>query len=192
MRLYLVLFALALIAVAAFGQQPVPRPYGPCFYGCAPFVPMVTTPMVSLQQYSPNPVGATNATTGLIAGATNSTLSELQGSTSSVETVAVWYQGGAPLMAPGVDPLPEALGREGRVMRHPMMGAPGPRERGPREEERAGWLYFTGSEHTADIVSAASATKGTRKAGHVYTNDDVTRQNDNNGMVKYGGKTEKM
>ncbi len=39
---------------------------------------------------------------------------------------------------------------------------------------------------------AASAAKGLKKAGHVYTNDDVTRQNDNNGTVKYGGKTEKM
>jgi len=191
MRPYLVLFVVALIAVAAFGQQPVPRPYSPCFFGCAPFVPLVTTPMVSLEQYSPNPVGATNATTGLIAGATNSTVSQLQGSTSSVYTVPVWYQGGAPLMAPGVNLLPEAIGRGGHVIRHPMMEAPSPHERAAREEAR-GWLYFTGSEHTSDIVSAARAAKGTRQAGHVYTNDDVTRQNDNNGTVKYGGKTEKM
>ena len=192
MRPCLVLFAVALIAVAAFGQQPVPRPYSPCFYGCAPFVPLVTTPMVSLEQYSPNPVGATNATTGLIAGATNSTVSELQGSTSSVYTVPVWYQGGAPLMAPGVNLMPEAINREGRVIRRRMTEAPAPRERAAREEAHAGWLYFTGSEHTSDIVSAAGAAKGTRKAGHVYTNDDVTRQNDNNGTVKYDGKTEKM
>jgi hypothetical protein len=52
-------------------------------------------------------------------------------------------------------------------------------------------MYFTGSEYTADVV-AASAGKGVRKAGHAYTNDDVTRQNDNNGTVKYRGKTEKM
>ena len=64
-------------------------------------------------------------------------------------------------------------------------------ERGPRKEAREGWLYFTGSEYTADVV-AASAGKGVRKAGHAYTNDDVTRQNDNNGTVKYRGKTEKM
>ncbi len=30
------------------------------------------------------------------------------------------------------------------------------------------------------------------KATRVYTNDDVTRQNDTNGTVKHGGKTEKM
>ena len=39
---------------------------------------------------------------------------------------------------------------------------------------------------------AANESKGVRKAGHVYTNDDVTRQNDKNGTVKYDGKTEKM
>jgi hypothetical protein len=73
MRPYLILTAVVFLAVAALGQQPVPRPYGDCFYGCGPFIPMVTTPEVSLQQFSPNPVGASNATTGLIAGATNST-----------------------------------------------------------------------------------------------------------------------
>jgi hypothetical protein len=31
-----------------------------------------------------------------------------------------------------------------------------------------------------------------KKAGHVYTNDDVTRQKDANGTVKHSGKTEKM
>lgn len=188
MRPYLVPCVVILIAVAAFGQQPVPRPYGACFYGCAPFVPLVTTPMVSLQQYSPNPVGATNATTGLIAGATNSTLSQIQGSTSSVYTVPVWYQDGAPLVAPGVNLLPEPIARERRVMHE----EPGPREHGAREEAHAGWIYFTGSEHTADVVSAAGTARGARKAGHVYTNDDVTRQNDSNGTVKYKGKTEKM
>jgi len=192
MRPYLVLFAVALIAVAAFGQQPVPRPYGPSYYGWGPYVPLITTPMISLEQYSPNPVGATNATTGLIAGATNSTLSELQGSTSSVVTVPVWYQDSAPLLAPGVNLSAESINREGHVIRPPRMEAPAPRAGAAREEARAGWLYFTGSEHTSDIVSAARAAKGTRQAGHVYTNDDVTRQNDNNGAVKYGGKTEKM
>ena len=73
MRPYFVLCAVVLMAVAAFGQQPGPRIYGPCVYGCGPYVPLVTTPMVSLQTVSPNPVGASNATTGLIAGATNAT-----------------------------------------------------------------------------------------------------------------------
>ncbi len=211
MRPYLMLTAVVLTAVAlapaAFGQQPVPRPYGGCFYyGCGPFIPMVTTPQISLQQFSPNPVGATNATTGLIAGATNSTLSQIQGSTSSVYTVGVWYQGGgAALITPAVNLWPETLGREGRPMREAMREERAPEarphevypretrsreehfreEHGPRhaEEARGEWTYFN---------APAAAESGFRKAAHTYGNGDVTRQNDKNGAVKYDGKTEKM
>jgi hypothetical protein len=153
---------------------------------------MVTTPMVSLQQYSPNPVGATNATTGLVAGATNSTLSQVEGSTSSTYTVPVWYQNGAPLLGPGVNLMPEPIGREGHGMHHMMIEEREIiHEHGAREEVNS-WLYFTSSEHTADAASASTAAKGARKASHVYTNDDVTRQNDKNGAVKYDGKSEKL
>src|SRR5580658_5569738 len=116
MRPYLVLMAVVLMATFALAQQPVPYPGACVVYGCGPYVPRLTTPEISLQQFSPNPVGATNATTGLIAGATNSTLSEIEGSTSSVYTVSVWYQGGAPLITPAVHLSPETIGREGRVM----------------------------------------------------------------------------
>ena len=209
MRPYLVLMAVVLLAAAAFAQQPFSHPgYSSCFYGCGPFVPLLTTPEISLEQFSPNPVGASNATTGLIAGATNSTLSQIQGSTSSVYTVPVRYQGGgAPLITPGVHLYPETIGREG----HPMHAAmheerrheelreerrheersPAERshaEEGRREEARANWTYLTGPSPAA----AANESKGVRKAGHVYINDDVTRQNDKNGTVKYDGKTEKM
>ena len=193
MRPYLVLMAVVLLAVAAFGQQPFAHStYGPCFYGCGPFIPLVTTPEVSLQTVSPNPVGASNATTGLIAGATNATLSQIQGSTSSEYSVAVWYQGGAPIVTPQVHLSPELLGREG----HPMHEAvreerSHEEEHGRREEARAGWTYFTG-EPSAGAAQAAGEAKGFKKAAHVYTNDDVTRQNEKNGAVKYDGKTEKM
>ena len=192
MRPYLILTAVVLMAVAAFGQQPFHPGYGPCFYGCGPFIPLLTTPEISLQQFSPNPVGASNATTGLIAGATNSTLSEIQGSTSSEYTVPVWYQGGAPLTTPQVHLWPEPIGREGRPI-HETMREEHPREEhGPHADARAGWTYYTGREHTASAVLTGSEAKGSRKANHVYTNDDVTRQNDANGTVKHGGKTEKM
>jgi hypothetical protein len=192
MRPYLVLMAAVLMAAAAFGQAPIPYP-GACFYGCGPYIPRLTTPELSLQTFSPNPVGASNATTGLIAGATNSTLSQIQGSTSSEYTVAVWYQGGdAALTTPNIHLWPELVGREGRPM-HGSMGEERPREaRGSREQARGGWTYFTGREHTADAALAASEAKGLKKADHAYTNDDVTRQNDKNGTVKYEGKTEKM
>jgi hypothetical protein len=216
MRPYLILMAVVLMAVAAFGQQPFPHPgYGPCIYGCGPYIPLVTTPEISLQTVSPNPVGASNATTGLIAGATNSTLSQIDGSTSSEYTEAVWYRGGAPLTTSAVHLWPEQVGREGHIMREPMREEHPPQERAreerPREnrtgEDRmhkerareehaaaeqapAGWTYFTGRESVTD---STSVVKGVRKAGHaVYTNDDVTRQNDKNGMVKYDSKTEKI
>jgi hypothetical protein len=184
MRPYLVLCAVVLIAVAAFGQQPVPpRIFNPCFYGCGPYIPLVTTPMVNLQTVSPNPVGATNATTGLIAGATDSTLSQIQGSTSSEYTEAVWYQGGdAPLMSSQIHLWREPMGYQARPMHE---------ERGAREEN-GGWLYFSGSDHTASATDASSAARGFKKASRVYTNEDVERQNQTNGTVKFGGKTEKM
>src|ERR1035438_485859 len=115
MRPYFVLCAAVLFRSAAFGQQPVPRVYGGS-YGFGPYVPLLSTPMISLETVSPNPVGATNATTGLVAGATNATASLLEGSTSSQFTVPVWYQGGAPLTTSDVNPRPEPIGREGHRM----------------------------------------------------------------------------
>src|SRR5882672_10778096 len=165
MRPYLILCAVVLMAVTVFGQQPVPRIYGPCILGCGPFVPLVTTPMVSLQQVSPNPLGASNATTGLVAGATNSTLSQVSGNTSSVYTEPVWYQGGgAPLTSSAVHLFPEPLNRPMHAMHE---------EHGKREEAKAEWVYFGGTEHTPSVAGAA---KGGTKANHVYTNDDVERQ----------------
>lgn len=223
MRPYLILLTVVLMAAAAFAQSPLP--YSGCFYGCAPFIPRITTPEISFQQYSPNPVGARNATTGLIAGATNSTLSQIQGSTSSVYSVAVWEQGGdAPLITPEVRLWPETVGREGHIMRGPMhdgmledhmraeqfrdahpfearvgeerMREMHSRDEHPRdqrsreerasEEARIDWTYINGP------VNPSAEASGIKKAGRTYTNDDVKRQNDKNGMVKYDDKTEKI
>jgi hypothetical protein len=186
MRPYLVLSAVILISALAFGQHPVPPAFfnGSCYYGCGPFVPLVTTPMVSLQAYSPNPVGARNATTGLAAGATNGTLSQISGETSSTYTVPVWYQGGdAPLTSPGIHLFPETIG-EAHMFHHEHGAA--------REDARGEWIYYSGREHTANAVEASAAARGGKKAAHSYTNADVERQNEKNGNVKYDGKTEKM
>ena len=185
MRPYLVLCAVLLIAAAAYGQQPFPRPYGPAYYGFGPYIPLISTPMISFQTVSPNPVGASNATTGLIAGATDSTLSQIQGSTSSEFTVPVWYQGGAPVITPEVNLFPKPLGREMRPMPEP----PAPPREHPRKEARAEWVYISGAEHTASVAGAA---KPSVKPGHSYANEDVTRQNDNNGNVHWDSKTEKI
>jgi hypothetical protein len=192
MRPFLLAITVVLMTVAALGQQPMPYAGG-CFYGCGPYVPRLTTPEISFQQVSPNPAGATNATTGLIAGATNSTLSEIQGSTSSVYTVPVWYQGGAPLLSPEVHLWPETIGREGRPM-HGMHEEHMREERGHHEETRAAWTYYAGpgEEYVSSPAELVTPGKGARQPGHVYNNDDVTRQNEKNGMVKYDGKTEKI
>jgi hypothetical protein len=194
MRPYLILTAVVLMALAAFGQQPVPYSGG-CVYGCGPFVPLLTTPQMSLQTVSPNPVGASNATTGLIAGATNSTLSQIKGSTSSVYTAPVWYQGGdAPFTTSDVHRYPEQIGREGRPMHASMLNGmhegTRPDQRGAPNsgEARAGWTYFSGRERTVNLGSVA---KG-KKSDHVYTNEDISRENDKNGDVKYDGKKEKI
>jgi hypothetical protein len=143
--------------------------------------------MVSLVTVSPNPVGASNATTGLYAGATNATLSQIPASNSSVYTEAVWYQGGdAPRTTPNIHLWPEPSGHEMHTMHAIHM------EHGAREEARAQWVYFSGTEHTANAVNASMAAKTGKKAGHAYNNADVERQNQNNGEVKYKGKTEKM
>jgi hypothetical protein len=208
MRPFLVLTTLVLMAAACFGQA-LPYPGG-CYYGCGPYVPRTTTPEISLQQFSPNPVGASNATTGLIAGATNSTVSEVVGPTNSVWTVPVWVQGGgAPVLTPEVSLFPERLGHEGHII-HERRPEP-PRQEIVREEhfreehvremremhereERGAknvewtpveWGFITGPSPNAEATAAP-------KAGHVYTNDDVKRQNDKNGNVKYDGKTEKI
>src|SRR5580693_4668686 len=59
----------------------------------APYVPLVTTPSVTLSTVSPSPVGASNATWGNVAGATNATLSdEFVGQPPvGVFTQPVWY-----------------------------------------------------------------------------------------------------
>ena len=189
--------ALVLMAMAAYGQQPAPYDNF-CFYGCVPYVPSLTTPEISLQEASPNPVGASNATMGLIAGATNSTLSQTQGATNWVYAAPLWYQGGgAPLMTPeaslsseatGLEDLREAMREERREVRsreeRPREGFAredlGPR---PREAAHGDWTYINGP---------TVAAKGTPKAARTYNKDDVARQNDTNGVVKYEGKTEKI
>ena len=99
-----------------------------------------------------------------------------------------WYEGGgAPLISPAVRLWPEPIQRE---MRPP---AREPREpRGHVEEARAEWIYFTGTEYPANATTASSAAKSGKKAARTYTNEDVERQNQNNGTVKYAGKTEKI
>ena len=57
----------------------------------APFVPLVTTPSVTLATVSPSAAGASNATFGNVAGASNATLSIVTPPPVGVYTEPVWY-----------------------------------------------------------------------------------------------------
>lgn len=196
MRPFFALCAAVLIAVSAYGQDMGSRHHPTSFgygYGYGSDAPLVTTPMLSFETVTENPVGASNATTGLEAGATNATVSQmLSGSTSSNYTVGVWYQGGSPLIMPEVNtwPIPrEGYGMHGAMMGNEMGEEHGAMEHMAHREKRAEWSYFSGPEYTSPVASAA---KGPGPGKHAYTNDDVSRQNNNNGNVKYDGKTEKI
>ena len=184
MRTITVICTLLLFSAMGLGQNVVRGWAGYCPYGCGPYVPLITTPMLSLQTVSPTPAGATNATGGLIAGATNSTLSEVSGDIDAVYTMPVWYSGGGtPLISPAVNTPVGSM--ETRWMQ---------RREGPRRREktaREAWIYFS-SAAQASPVQAAMAAKVPRPAVRTFTNADVQRQNQQNGLVKYDNKTERI
>jgi len=186
MRRFTVLGAALFLSTLAVGQIPMVHPG---YNDNGPYVPMVTTPSVSLQTVSPASVGARNATTGLVAGARNSTLSMRDGDTSSVYTQVVWYSGGgAPVIG-----SPAVL-LEVRPM-HGQMHAGMPMETRDHERTEAGsrnWTYFASSNETVSPVEASTAAKSGKKATRTITNQDIDQENQKTGTVKYDGKTEEI
>jgi hypothetical protein len=182
------IFLLSALGLAQAGQRAIE---GYCPYGCAPYVPMITTPSVSFTNVSPNPVGATNATSGLVAGATNSTLSEISGNTNSVYSVPVWCSGGGmPLVSPATNSV--VGGMRINAMRHEYREQMEHAQQREPEAKPQSWVYFASVEQATGSLEAASAAKGAHPAKRSYTNDDVQRQNDQNDVVKWDGKTEKI
>ena len=80
----------------------------------------------------------------------------------------------------------EGMMHEG-MMREGMMHE----GRGQREEGRSAWGFYSGGFDTSAAQGTGVAKSG-KKATHTYTNDDVARENEKNGDVKYNGKTEKI
>ena len=188
MRLFTVLCAALFFSGLALGQTPMGYDG---YYRSGPYIPLITTPSISLQTVSPSPVGASNATAGLMAGARNSTLSMVDGNTSSVYTEAVWYSGGG---APVISSPSVSL--EVRPLHHGPMRGEMPMEMGRREPEHARggstWTYFAALDETSSPVEASMAAKSGKKATRTITNDDIDRENQKTGMVKYDGKTEEI
>jgi hypothetical protein len=160
---------------------------GYCPYGCGPFIPMLTTPMMSFTTVSPNPAGATNATGGLIAGATNSTLSEVNGNTDAVYTEPVWNSGGGlRLISPAVN---SPVGGMHMLRRqHPEQPAAPVAKTGANRE----WIYFGATQQNVQSLEKASAATGAKPAQRNYSNEDIQRLNQQNGTVHYDSKTEKI
>lgn len=184
MRVLSVLFPVLLLSAFGLGQSASQGFPGYCAYGCGPFVPLITTPSVSFVTVSPNPVGATNATGGLVAGATNSTLSEVSGNEDAVYTMPVWYSGGGtPLIAPAVNSPVGGM----RMMRSPYREA----MHREHEAEHPAWIYFSSAEQTGSVREPGAA-HGLRTATRTFSNQDVERQNLQNGVVHYDSKTEKI
>jgi hypothetical protein len=185
MRIFFALCALALFSSLAVGQV-VPANVG--YDGCgAPYIPRLTTPEVSLQTVSADPVGARNATYGLKAGATDGTLSNITGNVGGTYTQPVWYAGGTtPLISsPAVELSVPVL----RV--HEMGRMEREREYGRAEAPKA-WVYYASEEETSSAVEASTAQHTGRHATRTITNQDVDQQNSKNGFVKYDGKTEQI
>lgn len=190
MRLFSLVCATLLISGVALAQTAMVRPY-PGAYGYGPFVPLVTTPEVSLETGAPASVGASNATYGLVAGARNSTLSIVTGNTSSVYTLPVWYSGGrAPLISSPEVALNVREVRGGEFAREERR-IEGPRPEAERAEAGV-WTYYAPLEETASAAEAAQSGKAAKPPARTYTNQDVERQNEKNGTVKWDGKTEQI
>jgi hypothetical protein len=164
-----------MIPALAFGQTGVRSVPGYCANNCGPYIPLVTTPMVSLQTASPSAVGASNATGGLQAGARNSTLQMMTGDPNAVYTQPVWVSGGtSPLVSSSVH-LPHAAPMMGMHDEHMMH-----MQHGHGEEANVAWTYYAGRAQTASPVEAAASAKSGRRAAHTYTNQDVERMNQQN------------
>ena len=190
MRLFSLVCVTLLGSGLALAQTTMVRPY-PGAYGYGPYVPLVTTPEISLEQGAPASVGASNATYGLVAGARNSTLSIVTGSTSSVYTLPVWYSGGrAPLISSPEVSL-QVREVEGREFAREERRVEGPGRAGEGAVTGA-WTYYAPVEETSSAVEAAQAAKSAKPPVRTYGNQDVERQNEKNGTVKYDGKTEQI
>jgi hypothetical protein len=182
MRKLLLICAVVLLAGVAFGQVTILSGYATNqgwggYYPAPPFVPLVSTPIVTLDTVSPSPAGASNATTGNVAGASNATLSIVQPPLTPIYTVPVWSgydviaTATAPIAAPTPEAAPQPTPQAGAVPRHVEVG-------------------IASSE--VEVAPLAKVPRQHEHAVRVYTNADIDRINQQNGTVKYDGKTLKI
>jgi hypothetical protein len=132
----------------------------------APFVPLVTTPSVSIETGLPTQIGASNATAGNVAGATNSTISIVAPNMSA---------------APGVQSTPELAPRS--------QSEPGTQN---AAVSTSGFEFGAASFEGSIGASQLFASRQQQRPARTITNDDIARLNQQNGTVQFRGKTEKI
>ncbi len=135
----------------------------------APFVPLVTTPSVTLATVSPSPAGASNATFGNVAGASNATLSIVTPPPVGVYTEPVWYGPSS-----GIESPTESVSE----IRH--------------TQRAQAFNIGSATWQSSESVGYLMANRGGSKASRTYGNQDIDQVNQKNGTVKYRGKTEHM
>ena len=143
----------------------------------APFVPLVTTPSVTLATVSPSAAGASNATFGNLAGATSATLSIFSQPPAGAYTQAIWSP-------PYTQPTLFGPSAVGETPTESMSEAKPSHRVHALEVGVASWQ---GSTSVAHLMGGST---GAKKATRTYTNQDVDQVNQKNGTVKYDGKTE--
>jgi len=135
--------------------------WGPQVVYAVPYVPLVTTPSVQLGA-PPLGVGASDSTAGMATGASNSTLSIESPVVSTVFPRPMWY---------------------GSVSPAPSEETPSAR---PATRARHFDYVAAAAENSSNLVQGAAAARGHQRAARTYTNDDVARVNQTNGMIKRG------
>ena len=152
MRQSLISGAVLLLSAFAAGQATIVSGYAgnwvPSYgYYAAPFVPLVTTPIVEFGT-PPLQVGARNATAGNITGASSATTSGAQ-------------------------------------------AAPNSRQANSAKQQ----TFELGIANFQDSVGLAQLARRSNQRGPVagtYTNEDIERLNQENGIARYDGKTERL
>jgi hypothetical protein len=137
----------------------------------APFVPLVSTPSASLGSGFQAQVGASNATAGNIAGATNATMSITSPTLMQPQAISPTTQS---QLASS-----EAASSESKAAQN-------------RSTAPAGFEFGVASFQGNSGVARLEAAAKPKEAARVYTNEDITQLNQNNGEVRYGGKTERI
>jgi hypothetical protein len=143
----------------------------------APFVPLVTTPTVTLATVSPSAVGASNATFGNVAGATDATLSTFSQPPAGAYTQAIWSP-------PYTQPTWFGPSAEAETP------AESPREGRRGQKAHAFDVGLASWPSNESVVNLMASSTGTKKAGRTLTNQDVDQENQKNGTVTFRGKTE--